>query len=84
MIIYNFEKKDKQKQEEPAVEPEKEYDYQYEPKTSPLDELVYWGQIGAGVGLVVATLAEDVFSGGAGVADDAASFSIAYELIFGW
>ena len=36
----------------------------------------------AGIVIIGGTVAEDFLSGGIGVADDAASFALAYKLIF--
>lgn len=43
---------------------------------------VYAGTVAA-VLIVGGTLAEDVITGGGGIADDAASFYLAYRLMFG-
>lgn len=52
------------------------------PKTSPSNDYVFWGTV-VGILIIGDTVAEDFLSGGIGVTDDAASFALAYKLIFG-
>lgn len=84
LIIYKFKKK--QKEPEPVTVPEpeteKEKGYQYVPKISPSNDYVFWGKM-LGLAIAGGTVIEDIFSGGLGIADDAASFTVAYKLIFG-
>ena len=83
LIIYNF-KRNKTKVEEAyeaEKEKEKEPGYVYQPQEDAY-YFQFWGTLG-GIVIVGGTLIEDVLTGGAGVADDAASFAFAYKLIFG-
>lgn len=84
LIIYKFKKQ--KKEPDPVVVPEpeteKEKGYQYTPKTSPSNDYAFWGTV-VGIVIIEGTVAEDFLSGGIGVADDAASFALAYKLIFG-
>ena len=86
LIVYNFKKNRKKTDPEYAVEKEKETekdrDYVYEPQVA-AHTVTFWGTL-LGVAIVGGTIVEDVFSGGAGIADDAPSFALAYELIFGY
>ncbi len=84
LIIYKFKKQKKEPEPVTVPEPEteKEDGYRYISKTSPSNGYAFWGTL-AGIAIVGGTLAEDFFSGGIGIADDAASFAIAYKLIFG-
>lgn len=52
------------------------------PKTSPSNDYAFWETV-VGIVIIGGTLAEDFLSGGIGVTDDAASFALAYKLIFG-
>ena len=52
------------------------------PQYQPSQEIQFWGTVAA-VLIVGGTLAEDVITGGGGIADDAASFYLAYRLTFG-
>ena len=45
-------------------------------------KIQFWGTVAA-VLIVGGTLAEDLITGGGGIADDAASFYLAYRLTFG-
>lgn len=81
LIIYKFKKKKKEPVTVPEPETEKEKGYQYIPKTSPSNDYAFWGTL-AGIVIIGGTVAEDFLSGGIGVADDAASFALAYKLIF--
>ena len=47
-----------------------------------LQDIQFWGTV-ATVLIVGGTIAEDVITGGGGIADDAASFYLAYRLMFG-
>ena len=58
------------------------YNYVYVPQYQPSQEIQFWGTVAA-VLIVGGTLAEDVITGGGGIADDAASFYLAYRLMFG-
>lgn len=81
LIIYKFKKQKKEPVTVPEPETEKEDGYQFIPKTSPSNDYVFWGTL-AGIAIVGGTLAEDILSGGIGITDDAASFAVAYKLIF--
>lgn len=61
---------------------EKDDNYVYVPRYQPSDEIQFWGTVAAVI-IVGGTLAEDVFTGGGGIADDGASFYLAYKLMFG-
>lgn len=84
LIIYKFKKQ--KKEPDPVVVPEpeteKEKGYQYTPKTSPSNDYAFWGTV-VGIVIIGGTVVEDFLSGGIGVTDDAASFALAYKLIFG-
>ena len=54
----------------------------YVPQYQPAQEIQFWGTVAA-VLIVGGTIAEDVITGGGGIADDAASFYLAYRLMFG-
>lgn len=84
LIIYKFKKQKKEPEQVTVPEPEteKEKGYQYIPETSPSNSYAFWGKL-AGIVIVGGTLAEDIISGGVGITDDAASFTLAYKLIFG-
>lgn len=87
LIIYYFTKnlttemEAKKKKEEKKEEEKKEKDYEYKPQIA-ASEQKYWNYI---LAIIIAggTIAEDVATGGAGIADDAASFYFSYKLIFG-
>lgn len=83
LIIYNFKKQKKKTDQVTVPEPEteKEKGYQYTPKTSPSNDYAFWGVL-AGIVIVGGTALEDVFTGGIGCADDAASLALAYKLVF--
>ena len=51
-------------------------------KTSPSNDYAFWGTV-VGIVIIGGTVVEDFLSGGIGVTDDAASFALAYKLIFG-
>lgn len=80
LIVYSFEKKKEQEQEQEETATVKEKGYVYEAKTE-----AAWNFFGAvaGVAIIVITVGEDVATLGAGIADDAASFTFAFSLIFG-
>ncbi|MDE6233059.1 MAG: VWA domain-containing protein, partial [Lachnospiraceae bacterium] len=84
LIIYKFKKQKKEPEPVTVPEPEteKEKGYQYIPQTSPSNDYVFWGKV-LGIVIVGGTVAEDIISGGIGISDDAASFTLAYKLIFG-
>lgn len=66
-----------------AKEPKKQLGLdQYTPKTSPSNDYAFWGTV-VGIVIIGGTVVEDFLSGGIGVTDDAASFALAYKLIFG-
>ena len=78
IILYSYGKS--KPQEDSVTVTEKERGYTYVPKTAPSDELLFWGDIAA-VSIISGTLLEDFFTGGIGIADDAACFWLAYELM---
>ena len=82
LIIYKFKKNNKEPDTVAVPEPEKEKEegYSYTPKISPENEFGYWGTL-IGIAIIGGTLVEDVATGGAGIADDATSFALAYSLI---
>lgn len=84
LIVYSFKKKQPDEVPVPVPVPEEEkYDnYVYVPQYQPSQEIQFWGTVAA-VLIVGGTLAEDVITGGGGIADDAASFYLAYRLTFG-
>ena len=86
LIVYTFKKKPKEPVGVTVPETDKVKDktenYVYEPKYQPAQRIQFWGTIAAII-IVGGTLAEDFFTGGAGVADDAASLYFAYKLMFG-
>ena len=84
LIVYSFKKKqpDEVPVPVPAPETEKDDNYVYVPQYQPAQEIQFWGTVAA-VLIVGGTLAEDVITGGGGIADDAASFYLAYRLMFG-
>ena len=66
-----------------AKEPKKQLGLdQYIIKTSPSNDYAFGGTV-VGIVIIGGTVAEDFLSGGIGVTDDAASFALAYKLIFG-
>ena len=66
-----------------AKEPKKQLGLdQYTQKTSPSNDYAFWGTV-VGIVIIGGTVVEDFLSGGIGVTDDAASFALAYKLIFG-
>lgn len=85
LIVYNFKKKQKQPDEvtAPATEKEKDDNHVYVPQCQPAQEIQFWGTVAAVI-VVGGTLVEDVFTGGGGIADDAASFYLAYKLMYGF
>ena len=84
LIVYSFKKKqpDEVPVPVPAPETEKDDNYVYVPQYQPAQEIQFWGTVAA-VLIVGGTNAEDVITGGGGIADDAASFYLAYRLMFG-
>lgn len=66
----------------PVPEEEKDDNYVYVPQYQPSQEIQFWGTVAAVI-IVGGTLAEDVITGGGGIADDGASFYLAYKLMFG-
>ena len=84
LIVYSFKKKqpDEVPVPVPAPETEKDDNYVYVPQYQPAQEIQFWGTVAA-VLIVGGTIAEDVITGGGGIADDAASFYLAYRLMFG-
>lgn len=84
LIVYTFKKKKKNpdKVQVPVPKKEKDDNYVYVPRYQPSDEIQFWGTVAAVI-IVGGTLAEDVFTGGGGIADDGASFYLAYKLMFG-
>ena len=66
-----------------AKEPKKQLGLdQYTPKTFPSNDYAFWRTV-VGIVIIGGTVAEDFLSGGIGVTYDAASFALAYKLIFG-
>lgn len=66
-----------------AKEPKKQLGLdQYIIKTSPSNDYAFWRTV-VGIVIIGGTVAEYFLSGGIGVTDDAASFALAYKLIFG-
>lgn len=53
-----------------------------EPIIEPKSEINPWG-IALGVGIIIGTIVEDVYTGGAGIADDSVTIGIGWGLIFG-
>lgn len=84
LIVYSFKKKQPDEVPVPVPVPEEEkYDnYVYVPQYQPSQEIQFLGTVAA-VLIVGGTLAEDVITGDGGIADDAASFYLAYRLMFG-
>lgn len=82
LIVYNFRKKQPDEVPVPVSETEKDDSYVYVPQYQPAQEIRFLGTIAA-VLIVGGRLAEDVITGGGGIADDAASFYLAYRLMFG-
>lgn len=84
LIVYSFKKKQPNEVPVPVPAPETEKDdnYVYVPQYQPAQEIQFWGTVAA-VLIVGGTIAEDVITGGGGIADDAASFYLAYRLMFG-
>ena len=86
LIVYTFKKKEKQPDEVPVPVPvpeeEKDDNYVYVPQYQPSQKIQFWGTVAAVI-IVGGTLAEDVITGGGGIADDGASFYLAYKLMFG-
>lgn len=52
------------------------------PKTSPSNDYAFLETV-VGIVIIGGTVAEDFLNDGFGVTDDAASFALAYKLIFG-
>lgn len=80
--VYSFKKKQPDEVPVPVSEEEKDDNYVYVPQYQPSQEIQFWGTVAA-VLIFGGTLAEDVITGGGGIADDAASFYLAYRLLFG-
>lgn len=82
LIVYSFKKKQPDEVPVPVPEEEKDDNYVYVSQYQPSQEIQFWGTVAA-VLIVGGTLAEDVITGGGGISDDAASFYLAYRLMFG-
>ena len=84
IILYSFSENNPKPELAPAPMPEKEKErgYSFAPSTNPENPAVFWGTL-CGVLIIGGTLIEDYLTGGAGIADDAASFALAYELMSG-
>ena len=81
LIVYSFKKKQPDEVPVPVPEEEKDDKYVYV-QYHPSQEIQFWGTVES-VLIVGGTLAEDVITGGGGISDDAASFYLAYRLMFG-
>ena len=87
LILYQFTRKKsaeelaKEKKEKKKEEEKQKEDYQYKPRAA-ASETEFWKVLLA-IAVAGGTIGEDIATGGLGIADDSASFWLAYKLITG-